>query len=103
MVYKYAVQVFKKQAHGTTEGVVVLTLYVNDPMGVRCRMNLESAKKVQAEYPVELRIVKNGSEEYRNEEYPPPCPSIKLDERVIKEYGVMSPEQITEELLHSLH
>jgi hypothetical protein len=82
---------------------VVLTLYVNDPMGTRCRINLASAMKVKEEYPVELRVVKNGSEEYKNEENPPPCPSIKLDDRVIKEYGVMTADQITEELLHSLY
>jgi hypothetical protein len=82
---------------------LVLTLYVNDPMGTRCRINLESAMKVKAEYPVELRIVKNGSEEYKSEENPPPCPSIKLDDRILKEYGVMSSEEITAELLHSLY
>ena len=82
---------------------MVLTLYVNDPMGTRCRINLASAMKVKEEYPVELRVVKHGSDEYKSEENPPPCPSIKLDERVIKEYGVMTPEQITEELLHSLY
>ncbi|MHB8173029.1 MAG: hypothetical protein ACYDFU_01025 [Nitrospirota bacterium] len=82
---------------------MMLTLYVNNPMGKRCRINLESATKVVAEYPVELRVVKHGSEEYISEINPPPCPSIKLDERVIKEYGVMTSEEIKAELLRSLY
>ncbi len=82
---------------------MLLTLYVKDPMGKRCRINLESAKAVAAEYPIELRVVKHGSNEYANEDDPPPCPSIKLDERIIKEYGVMSSEEIKAELLRSLY
>ena len=82
---------------------MILTLYVKNPMGKRCCVNLESAKAVAAEYPVELRVVKHGSDEYAREDDPPPCPSIKLDERIIKEYGVMTSEEITAELLRSLY
>ncbi len=82
---------------------MILTIYVNNPMGKRCRINLESAKVVAAEYPIELRVVKHGSDEYASEDNPPPCPSIKLDERIIKEYGVMTSEEIKAELLHSFY
>ncbi|HLB24896.1 MAG TPA: hypothetical protein VJM83_01070 [Nitrospirota bacterium] len=81
---------------------MILTLYVNDPMGKRCRVNLDSAQKVQEEYPVEIKIVKHGSEEYYREDNPPPCPSIALDGRLLKEFGVMSPDEIKKELLRSL-
>jgi|GEM_PF-3480772 len=81
---------------------MILTLYVNDPLGKRCRINVEAAQKVQEEYPIEIRIVKHGSEEYHKEENPPPCPSIALDGRILKEYGVMTPEEIKKELLRSL-
>jgi hypothetical protein len=82
---------------------MVITLYVNDPMGRRCCVNVESARKVQKEYPIHVRVVKHGSEEYYGEDNPPPCPSIALDGRVIMEYGVMTPEEIEKELLRSLY
>ena len=81
---------------------MVLTLYVNDPMGKRCRVNLEAAKKVQEEYPVHLKVIKKGSEEYNVQKDPPPCPSIHLDGRVLKEYGVMSSDEIMGEILRFL-
>jgi hypothetical protein len=81
---------------------MILTLYVNDPMGKRCRVNLEAASKVQAEYPVQIHVIKKGSEEYNKHNDPPPCPSIFLDGRVLKEYGVMTSEEIKGELLRFL-
>jgi hypothetical protein len=82
---------------------MVLTLYVNEPMGMRCRVNIESAQKVQKEYPIDIRVVRHGSEEYMSEKDPPPCPSIALDGRLIVKHGVMTPEEIEKELLHALY
>ncbi|MGA2192545.1 MAG: hypothetical protein ABSG42_04105 [Nitrospirota bacterium] len=42
---------------------MILTLYVNDPLGKRCRINVEAAQKVQEEYPIEIRIVKHRDKE----------------------------------------
>lgn len=81
---------------------MVLTIFVNDPMGTRCRINLEAAKAVQKEYPVHIEIVKNGSDEYQSAENPPPCPSVMLDGRLIKEYGVVTSDEIKHEMLKFL-
>jgi len=78
---------------------MILTLYVNDPLGNRCRVNLDAAKKVQEEYPVHVKVIPKSSEEYQNMQDPPPCPSIFLDGRVLKEYGVMNSEELKGELL----
>lgn len=78
---------------------MVLTLFVNDPMGNRCRINLDAAMKIKAEYPVHIEVVKKGSERYNSEENPPACPSVMLDGRLLKEYGVMTPDEIKAELL----
>jgi len=81
---------------------MVLTLFVNDPLGTRCRINMESADRLKEEYPVHIEVVKKGSAEYRSMDYPPPCPSIMLDGRVLKEYGVMSPDELKGEVLRFL-
>jgi len=81
---------------------MLLTLYVNDPMGQRCRINMEAAKKVQEEFPVQIQVIKKGSDEYNRQDAPPPCPSVCLDGRVLKEYGVMSSEDIKKELMKFL-
>ena len=81
---------------------MVLTLYVNDPMGKRCCVNLEAARKVQEAYPIQLEVVRHGSEEYRGRTDPPPCPSVELDGRLIREYGVVSAEEIEKEILRFL-
>jgi len=78
---------------------MVLTLFVNDPMGNRCRINMESAKKVKAEYPIHIEVIKKDSEEYNMMDAPPACPAIVLDGRLIKEYGVMSSDELKQELL----
>ncbi len=81
---------------------MLLTLYVNDPMGRRCRINMDAARKLQEEYPIQVRVVKHGSDEYHSEKYPPPCPSVMLDGRIIKEYGVMTTDEMRLELLRFL-
>ena len=78
---------------------MILTLYVNDPMGKRCRINLESALKVQEEYPVHVEVIKKSSSEYAAMTEPPPCPSIELDGKLLREYGVMSSDDLKKELL----
>ncbi|MBI5191471.1 MAG: hypothetical protein HZA22_12485 [Nitrospirae bacterium] len=81
---------------------MVLTLYVNDPMGKRCRINLDAAKEVQREYPVHVEVISKGSEQYAGLTEPPPCPSVALDGRIIKEYGVVTSEDLKKELLRFL-
>lgn len=81
---------------------MLLTLYVNDPMGRRCRINLDAANEVQREYPVQVQVIKKGSEEYAGIVEPPPCPSVAVDGRVIKEYGVVTADDIKKEMLKFL-
>jgi len=81
---------------------MVLTIYVNDPMGSRCRINLDAAKTVQQEYPVHIEVIKKGSTEYLSTDNPPPCPSVMLDGRIIKEYGVVTTEELKHEMLKFL-
>lgn len=81
---------------------MVLTIFVNDPMGNRCRINLEAARAVQKEYPIHVEVIKKGSEEYAGTADPPPCPSVMLDGRLIKEYGVVTSDELKNELLKFL-
>jgi len=78
---------------------MVLTLFVNDPMGKRCRINMEAARTVSEEYPVHIEVIKSGSEEYMGIKDPPACPAVMLDGRLIKEYGVISADDLKKELL----
>ena len=78
---------------------MVLTLFVNDPMGNRCRINLEAANVVKEEYPIHIEVRKKDSDEYKKMENPPECPAIVLDGRLIKEYGVITSEELKAELL----
>jgi len=76
-----------------------ITLYVNDPMGKRCEMNMEAARKAKENLGIELVIIKKGSDEYYSERYPPPCPSVAVDSRLIVKDGTVDYEQLQAEIL----
>ena len=76
-----------------------IKLYVNDPMGRRCEMNMQAALKAINNLGVELVIIKNGSDEYLMEGNPPQCPSVAVDNRLIIENGTIEYEQLRAEIL----
>lgn len=76
-----------------------ITLYVNDPMGKRCQMNMQAAQKAQESLGVELVIIKKGTDEYFMESYPPPCPSVAVNEKFMVKDGTVDYEQLKIELL----
>lgn len=81
---------------------MVLTLFVNDPMGQRCRINFEAAMKVKEEYPVHVEVISKGSEKYNSEVNPPACPSVVLDGRLLKEHGVVTTDELRDAMLRFL-
>ena len=76
-----------------------LKLFVNDPMGKRCEMNTQAARKAKENLGVELVVIKKGSDEYFMESAPPPCPSVAVDERFIVKDGTVDYEQLEAEIL----
>jgi hypothetical protein len=76
-----------------------IKLYVNDPLGSRCEMNLQAARRVIEETGVELVIIKKNSDEYFMESYPPPCPSVAVGDRLIVKDGTVGYEELKTELL----
>lgn len=76
----------------------IVKLYVNDPMGKRCQMNMEAAEKLRDELGIELAVVKKTSEEYAREKTPPPCPSVAVGDRFIVQDGVIGYEELKAEL-----
>jgi hypothetical protein len=76
-----------------------IKLYVNDPMGKRCMMNMQAADKAKEILGVDLVVIKKGSDEYYTESYPPPCPSVAVGERFIVKDGTVDYEQLKAELL----
>ena len=45
-------------------GNKTLKLYVNDPMGRRCEMNMQAAVRLRDELGLDLVVIKKTSEEY---------------------------------------
>lgn len=80
-------------------GKGTVRLYVNDPMGRRCEMNMQAADKAREVLGVDLVIIKKGSDEYSAESDPPPCPSVAVNERFVVKDGTVDYEQLKAELL----
>ena len=76
-----------------------LTLYVNDPMGKRCMMNMQAAEKLRDELGLEVAIIKKTSDEYARENNPPPCPSVAVSGRFVVKDGVIGYDELKAELL----
>lgn len=74
-------------------------LYVNDPMGKRCEMNMLAAQKAKETLGIDIVVVKKGSDEYYTESFPPPCPSVAVGSRFIVKDGTVDYEQLKAELL----
>jgi hypothetical protein len=77
----------------------VITLYVNDPMGKRCEMNMLAARKAKETMGIDIVVVKKGSDEYYSESNPPPCPSVAVNDRLIVKDGTIDSEQLQAEIL----
>jgi len=71
-----------------------LKLFVKEPLGDRDRLNIEVAKQLKEEYPFYMRIIRCGSVEHAEEPAPPPCPSVYLDGRLVKEFGVVTRDEL---------
>jgi hypothetical protein len=74
-------------------------LYVNDPMGKRCEMNMLAARKAKETLGIDIVVVKKGSDEYYSESNPPPCPSVAVNGRLIVKDGTIDSEQLQAEIL----
>ena len=72
----------------------VLKLYVNDPMGKRCMMNMQAAEKLRDELGLEVAIIKKTSDEYAREKDPPPCPSVAVGGRFVVRDGVIGYDEL---------
>lgn len=79
-------------------GNTKLTLYVNDPMGKRCMMNMEAAERLRGELGLELNIIKKTSPEYAREDDPPPCPSVAVGGRFVVKDGVIGYDELKREI-----
>ena len=79
-------------------GNKTLKLYVNDPMGKRCMMNMQAAERLRDELGLELAVVKKTSEEYAREKDQPPCPSVAVGERFVVKDGVIGYEELKAEI-----
>jgi hypothetical protein len=75
-----------------------LRLYVNDPMGKRCMMNMQAAQRLREELGLEIFVIKKTSEEYAKEKDPPPCPSVAVDERFVVRDGVIVYDELKAEI-----
>ena len=73
-----------------------ITLYVNDPMGRRCIMNVEAAQKAGDALGAEVVVIKKGSDEYYAERKPPQCPSVAVNGDLIVEDGTIEYERLAE-------
>ena len=63
---------------------------------------MDAARRVIEEYPVSLEVIRKGSTEYMGMDDPPPCPAVAIDGRLIKEYGVVTADELKRELLRFL-
>jgi hypothetical protein len=79
-----------------------LKLYVMDPIGNRDQLNMAAAETLRNEYPFHLQVIPCGSLKHAEEDPSPPCPSVYLDGMPIKEYGVVTPEELKAALLRTL-
>ena len=77
----------------------VIKLYVNEPIGKRWQINLESARKVETEFGAKIVIISKTSPEYRAESNPPPCPSVSVDNVIIVQDGIISYEDLAAVML----
>lgn len=75
-----------------------ITLYVNDPMGKRCMMNMGAAERLRDELGLELEVIKKSSAEYAREKNPPPCPSVAVNDRFVVKDGTVDYEQLRAEV-----
>lgn len=77
----------------------IVKLYVNDPMGKRCEMNMLAAQKAKETLGIDIVVVKKGSDEYYSESNPPPCPSVAVGGKLIVKDGTVDYEQLQAEIL----
>jgi len=79
-----------------------LKLFVREPLGDRDELNIKNAEDLKKEYPFYMKIIRCGSDEYEKEPGPPPCPSVYLDGRPVKEYGVVTRDELKAALFRTL-
>ena len=57
-------------------------------------MNKEAAGRAGKELGAEITIIKKTSLEYAKEKYPPPCPSVMVNGRLIAKNDIVSFETL---------
>jgi hypothetical protein len=80
-------------------GKKTLKLYVNDPMGKRCEMNMQAAERLRDELGLDLVVIKKTSEEYAKTKEQPPCPSVAVDDRYVVQNGTIGYDELKAEVL----
>jgi hypothetical protein len=76
-----------------------VTLYVNDPMGRRCEVNMQAALKLRDELGLDLVVIKKTSEEYTSAQEQPPCPSVAVGDRYVVKDGTIGYDELKTEVL----
>ena len=80
-------------------GNKTLKLYVNDPMGRRCEMNMQAAVRLRDELGLDLVVIKKTSEEYLAAADQPPCPSVAVGDRYVVQNGTIGYDELKAEIL----
>ncbi len=74
-------------------------LFVNDPMGKRCMMNMQAAERLRDEIGLDLVVIKKTSEEYASSKDQPPCPSVAVGDRFVVKDGTIGYDELKNEVL----
>ena len=56
--------------------------------------NMDAARRVENEFSAEIKVIKKTSKEYSTEKNPPPCPSVKVNNRFIAKNDTITYEAL---------
>ena len=62
-------------------------------------MNQEAARRAAREFGAQIVIIKKTSPEYAKEKDPPPCPSVKMNEKFLARNDIVSYESLKDAIL----
>ena len=61
--------------------------------------NMDAARRAEKELGAEITIIKKTSQEYSQEKDPPPCPSVKVNDRFIARNDTITYEALKTAIL----
>jgi hypothetical protein len=61
-------------------------------------MNMDAARRAHEELGADVVVIKKTSKEYAQEKDPPPCPSVKVNDRIIARNDTVTYEALKTEL-----